>query len=76
MDLKCSKCLWNHSFCNSKKTQRAHHVNRRAFYAIRRIGGGYQSLKKFLLMVHPPPMTEKNYRTISIIFSQKIKVVP
>ena len=19
MDLKCSKCLWNHSFCNSKK---------------------------------------------------------
>ena len=20
MDLKCSKCLWNHSFCNSKKT--------------------------------------------------------
>ena len=28
MDLKCSKCLWNHSFCNSKKTQRAHHINR------------------------------------------------
>ena len=20
MDLKCSKCLWNHSFCSSKKT--------------------------------------------------------
>ena len=76
LDLKCSKCLWNHSFCNSKKTQRAHHINRRAFYAIRRIGGGYQILKKFLmLMDHPPPMTEKNDRTISNICNQKIKAV-
>ena len=75
MDLKCSKCLWNHSSCNSKKTQRAHNINRRAFYAILRIGGGYQSLKQFLmLMDHQPPMTEKNYRTISNIFNQKIIV--
>ena len=28
-----------------------------------------------MLIDHPPPMTEKNYRTISNIFSQKIKVV-
>ena len=62
MDLKCSKCLWNHSFGNSKKTQRAHHINRRAFYAIHRRGGGggYQTLKKCLmLMDHPPPTTDK-----------------
>ena len=43
---------------------------------MRRIGGGYQSLKKFLmLMDHPPPMTEKNYRNISYSFNQKIKEV-
>ena len=28
-----------------------------------------------MLMDHPPPMTEKNYRTISNICNQKIKVV-
>ena len=41
---------------------------------MRRIGGGYQSLKKFL-MGHLPPMTDKNYRNISNLFNQKIKEV-
>ena len=43
---------------------------------MRRIGGGCQSLKKFLmLMDHKPPISEKNFRNISNIFNQKIEEV-
>ena len=59
-----------------KKTQCAYQINRRAFCSIRKIGGGYQSLRKFLcLMNHPPPMTEKNYRKTTKVFCDKIKGV-
>ena len=78
LKLKCcnSKCYWEHVFYNTKKTQRAYQINRRAFYSVRKIGGGYQSLRKFLcLMNHPPPMTEKNYRKTTKVFCDKIKGV-
>ena len=78
LKLKCcnSKCYWEHVFYNTKKTQRAYQINRRAFYSIRKIGGGYQSLRKFLcLMNHPPPMTEKNYKKNTKMFCDKIKGV-
>ena len=78
LKLKCcnSKCYWEHVFYNTKKNTRAYQINRRAFYSIRKIGGGYQSLRKFLcLMNHPPPMTEKNYRKTTKVFCDKIKGV-
>ena len=37
---------------------------------MRRIGNGYEGLKRFLvLMNHSPPVTEKNYRKISHAFN-------
>ena len=78
LKLKCcnSKCNWEHLFYNTKKTQQAYQINRRAFYSIRKISGGSQSLRKFLcLMNHPPPMTEKNNRKTTKVFCDKIKGV-
>ena len=43
---------------------------------MRRIGNGYEGLKRFLvLMNHPPPMTEKNYRKIAYAFNKGVKEV-
>ena len=40
------------------------------------IGNGYNGMKRFLvLMNHPPPMTEKNYRKLSTIFRNSAKHV-
>ena len=74
--IHCQGCTWEHKFLNTKKTGPSFQVNRKAFYAMRRVGGGYQSLKKFLyLMDHPPPMTEKNYRKLTNVYNSKIKQV-
>ena len=57
------KCKWTHSSWTSKKKAKTRHfdVNRRVFYAMRRIGNGLQGLKRFLmLMNHPPPMLERS----------------
>ena len=43
---------------------------------MRRIGNGYVGLKRFLmLMNHPPPMNEKNYRKIGYKFYDGVKDV-
>ena len=43
---------------------------------MRRIGNGYQGLKRFLnLMNHPHPMTETNYGKITNCFNKAVKVV-
>ena len=76
LKLKCcnSKFYWNTCFIIQKT--RAYQINRRAFYSIRKIGGGYQSLMKFLcLMNHLPPITEKNCRKTTKVFCDKIKDV-
>ena len=49
-----------------KKKVRSFGINRRVYYSMRRIGNGYEGMKRFLvLMNHPSPMTEKNYRKIA-----------
>ena len=59
-----------------KKKCRSFDVNRRSFYAMRRIGNGHVGLKRFLmLMNHPPPMHEKNYRNIGYTFYDGVKEV-
>ena len=72
-EITCNECGWKYSFLNSKKTRHAYQINRRAYYAMRRCGGGHEQLKRFMyLMNHPPPVTEKNYR--KIIGKQKLKL--
>ena len=71
-------CEWSHSFWTSKKKKKVRNfdVNRRMYYAMRRIGNGYQGLKRFLnLMNHPHPMTETNYGKITNCFNKAVKVV-
>ena len=43
------------------------------FYSMRRIGNGYEEF--LMLMNHPPPMTEKHYRTTSSVFNKSVKKV-
>ena len=71
-------CHWKHTFWTSRKKKkcRSFDVNRRSFYAMRRIGNGHVGLKRFLmLMNHPPPMHEKNYRNIGYKFYDGVKEV-
>ena len=50
--------------------------NRRIFYSMRRIGNGYVGMKRFLvLMNHPSPMTEKNFRELSSVYRNSVKEV-
>ena len=71
-----SDCDWCHIFWTSKKKARNYDVNRRIFYSMRRTGNGYNGMKRFLLLMnHPPPMTEKNYRKLSTIFRNSVKHV-
>ena len=59
-----------------KKNVRSFDINRRVYYSMRRIGNGYEGLKRFLvLMNHPPLMTEKNYRKILSAFNKGVKEV-
>ena len=71
-------CQWKHTFWTSKKKKkcRSFDVNRRSFYAMRRIGNGHVGLKRFLMLLnHPPPMNEKNYRKIGYKFYDGVKDV-
>ena len=74
--LRIKIIMWCHIFWTSKKRSRNYDVNRRIFYSMRRIGNGYNCMKRFLvLMNHPPPMTEKNYRKLSTVFRNSVKHV-
>ena len=78
LKLVCGRfdCDWCHIFWTSKKRSRNYDVNRRIFYSMCRIGNGYNGMKRFLvLMNHPPPMTEKNYRKLSNVFRNLVKHV-
>ena len=70
MSLSCSDKSfgWCHTFWTSKKRSKHYDVNRRIYYSMRRIGNGYAGMKRFLmLMNHPAPMTEQNYRKVNKI---------
>ena len=78
MKLECLECDWCYNFWTSKKKSKSRNfdVNSRIFYSMRRIGKGYQGMRRFLtLMNHPSPMTEKTYRKITYNFNKAIKTV-
>ena len=67
LHLHCS-CGWGHVFWTSKKPKkvRSFDVNKRIFYAMRRIGKGYQGLKTFLMLMNLPlPMTWSSYHKLA-----------
>ena len=76
MKLECVCCGWSHDFINTKKTRQSYQINRRSFYAVRRIGGGYEQLKRFCYLMNlPPPLSENAYRKTNKTFNTKIKNV-
>ena len=67
--IKCDSCQkFIHSFWTSKKPTkvRSFDINKRLFYAMRRMGKGYAGMKRFLTLMNlPPPMTEANYQKLA-----------
>ena len=45
------------------------------YYSMRRIGNGCEGLKRFLIFMNHPPVTEKNYRKKSYAFNKGVKEV-
>ena len=76
--INSKSCTWTHRFWTSKKPPkvRSFDVNKRIFYSMPRIGKGYAGLKHFLALMNlPPPMTKKNYLTISKKVHRAVKTV-
>ena len=67
LQLKCSGCEWIHHFWTSNKTVNGgFDINRREVYAARSCGLGYSGLEKLHVLLNmPPPLTRKNYGTVS-----------
>ena len=42
---------------------------------MRRIGNGYNGMKRILVLINQPPTTEKNYRKQSTVFRNSVKPV-
>lgn len=68
LSIVCGDCNYSQDFLTSKPCglKGGFDVNRRAVYAMRSLGVGYNGLRKFtMLMNMPPPMTENNYGKIN-----------
>ena len=83
LNICCSSvsCDWVYECWTSKErktssNRKGYDINARSIYAMRRCGKGYQGLRRFLmLMNHPPPMSEKNYRKLCLTFSEAVRLV-
>ena len=63
--LRCEECGWVFSFYSSKKVKKSFDVNKRLVYAMRSIGKGHASMKRFCTHMNmPPPMQFKAYRDL------------
>ena len=64
LTIKCKerRCKFKEEFYTSNPVKKTFDINRRIIYAMRNIGQGHASIKKFTaLMNMPSPMTVKNY---------------
>lgn len=74
--LRCEECAWVYTFYTSKKVQHSFDINRRFVYAMRSIGQGYSSMKRFCANMNmPPPMHLKAYSASNAAFSKAAKSV-
>ena len=69
--LRCEECGWVFSFHSSKKVNKSFDVNKRLVYAMRSIGQGHASMKRFCSHMNmPPPMQFKAYRDCNLALSK------
>ena len=74
--IRCDQCGWVFAFYSSKKVKQSFDVNKRLVYAMRSIGQGHASMKRFCaLMNMPSPMQFKAYRACNIALSKATTTV-
>ena len=76
--LRSDSCEWVYNFWTSKKLKkiRSFDINKRIFYAMRRMGKGYAGLNFFLTLMNlPPPMTKSSYHKLSKKIHKAVKSV-
>ena len=60
--IQCSQCGWVYTFYTSKKVNQFFDINRRFIYAMRAIGQGQSSARRFCAYMNlPPPANPKSY---------------
>ena len=74
--VRCEACGWVYTFYTSKKVQRSFDVNKRLVYAMRSMGQGHASMKRFCgFMNMPPPLHYKAYNASNAALTKAAKTV-
>ena len=74
--VRCEECGWVYTFYTSKKIQHGFDVNRRLVYAMRSIGQGHASIKRFCAHMNmPAPLGYTAYRDNNIGLAKAAKSV-
>lgn len=69
--VRCKDCGWVYTFYTSKKVQHSFDINRRFVYAMRSIGQGHASMKRFCSYMNmPPPLHYKAYNASNAALSK------
>lgn len=72
----CKECRWVYSLYTSKKVQHSFEINKRFTYAMRSIGQGHSSMKRFCAVMNmPPPLHYKAYNASNAALSKAVKSV-
>lgn len=70
--VRCEQCGWVYTFYTSKKVQHGFDVNKRFVYAMRSIGQGHASIKRFCANMNmPAPLRYTAYRDINLAKAAK-----
>ena len=74
--VRCKDCGWVYTFYTSKKVQHSFDINKRFVYAMRSIGQGHASMKRFCSYMNmPPPLHYKAYNANNAALSKAAKSV-
>ena len=74
--VRCQTCGWVYTFYTSKKVQHSFDINKRFVYAMRSMGQGHSSMKRFCgLMNMPPPLHLKAYSASNAALTKAAKTV-
>ena len=69
--VRCEDCGWVYTFYTSKTVQHSFDINRRFVYAMRSIGQGHASMKRFCSYMNmPPPLHYKAYNVSNAALSK------
>ena len=74
--VRCKDCGWVYTFYTSKKVQHSFDINKKFVYAMRSIGQGHASMKRFCSYMNmPPPLHYKAYNANNAALSKAAKSV-